>query len=102
MAPRYRKVTPLTSPVHYNMFAVTGCAAVYYAACLPTAGCGSTEIMTSCIEELMTLDCPDMSVCGNDCTIDDGDPVRNTGRGPAGGLVVRWRLLDVDVEVVGR
>ncbi|CAM9483988.1 unnamed protein product [Laminaria digitata] len=31
--------------------------------------------MTSCIDELMTLDCPDMSVCGNDCTVDDGDPV---------------------------
>lgn len=32
--------------------------------------------MASCISELMEWDCPDMSVCGNDCTLDDGNPVR--------------------------
>lgn len=31
--------------------------------------------MVSCVDELMELDCLDMSVCGNDCTLDDGDPV---------------------------
>lgn len=32
--------------------------------------------MISCVDELMELDCQDMSVCGNDCTLEDGDPVR--------------------------
>lgn len=32
--------------------------------------------MASCISELMEWDCPDMSVCGNDCTLDDGNSVR--------------------------
>lgn len=30
-----------------------------------------------CVDDLMQLDCQDMSVCGNDCTVEDGDPVRN-------------------------
>ncbi len=29
----------------------------------------------SCVDQLMQLDCQDMSVCGNDCTVEDGDPV---------------------------
>lgn len=32
--------------------------------------------MASCISELMKWDCPEMSVCGNDCTLDDGNPVK--------------------------
>ncbi|CAN0102849.1 unnamed protein product [Scytosiphon promiscuus] len=31
--------------------------------------------MVACVDDLMQLDCPDMSVCGNDCTVEDGDPV---------------------------
>eukprot|EP00752_Nemacystus_decipiens_P014199 g12628.t1 len=31
--------------------------------------------MMSCVDELMELDCQDMSVCGNDCTLEDGDPL---------------------------
>lgn len=55
----------------------SGCAAIFFGACLPTAGCAAAEQMISCVNALMLLDCPDMSVCGNDCTLDDGDPVSN-------------------------
>lgn len=52
------------------------CAAIFYGACLPTAGCAAADEMMSCVDELIHLDCQDMSVCGNDCTLEDGDPVR--------------------------
>eukprot|EP00903_Cladosiphon_okamuranus_P012198 g11441.t1 len=51
------------------------CAAIFYGACLPTAGCAAAHEMMSCVDELMQLDCQDMSVCGNDCTLEDGDPL---------------------------
>ncbi|CAN0527646.1 unnamed protein product [Ectocarpus sp. 12 AP-2014] len=31
--------------------------------------------MMDCVDELMELDCSDMSVCGNDCTFEDSNPV---------------------------
>lgn len=31
--------------------------------------------MMSCVDELMQLDCQDMSACGNDCTMENGDAV---------------------------
>lgn len=36
--------------------------------------------MVPCVDELMQLDCEDMSVCGNDCTMEDGDPVSEDDR----------------------
>lgn len=51
------------------------CAAIFYGACLATAGCAAADEMIDCVEELMELDCSDMSVCGNDCTFEDSNPV---------------------------
>lgn len=62
------------------MGSCAACAAIFYGACLPTAGCAASDEMISCVDELMELDCQDMSVCGNDCTLEDGDPVSEDDR----------------------
>lgn len=60
----------------FTRWVCAACAAIFYGVCLPTTGCAAADEMMSCVDELMQLDCQDMSVCGNDCTLEDGDPVR--------------------------